>query len=67
MDELADGRLAPPRGKGGIELADVVLRPARLDTSEDVDAAVAELEAVVEVAGLQVGGPDDGEPRRQSG
>ncbi|WP_326686909.1 MULTISPECIES: hypothetical protein [unclassified Streptomyces] len=40
------------------ELAKAVLGPARLDAGKDVDGPVAE----IEVAGLVVGGSDDGEP-----
>lgn len=48
-------------GEGGVELAYVVLGTGGLDAGEDVDGAVAEFEAVIEVAGLEVGGCDDGE------
>ncbi|MGH3802998.1 MAG: hypothetical protein ACRDTD_23280, partial [Pseudonocardiaceae bacterium] len=41
VDELADGGFAAPGGEGVIELADIVLGPARLDAGEDVDGAVA--------------------------
>src|SRR5688500_2342350 len=62
VGELADGRLAPPGGEGSGELADVVLGPGGLHTGEDVDGAITQLETVVQVAGLEMGGPHDREP-----
>ncbi|MEV5090330.1 hypothetical protein AB0N18_20860 [Streptomyces griseoincarnatus] len=56
-----DGQLAPQGGEDSVELADVVLGAGGLDASEDVDGPVAELETVIQVAGLEVGGPDGGE------
>ncbi|MBT2369374.1 hypothetical protein J7E88_29785 [Streptomyces sp. ISL-10] len=41
---------------------DVVLGPGGLDAGEDVDGPVAQFEALVEVAGLEVGDPHDREP-----
>lgn len=61
VDGFADGWLALPGGQGCVEFGHVVHGPAGLDAGEDVDAAVAEFEAVVEVAGLEVGGGDDRE------
>jgi hypothetical protein len=54
-------------GGGGAEFADVVLGAGGLEAGEDADRSVAECETVVEVAGIEVGGPDDGESHADGG
>lgn len=62
VEEVADLRLGPPRGESDFEFTDVVDRAPRVDVGQDVDGPVAQGQALVELAVLQVCGADDGQP-----
>lgn len=55
------------RDAGYGELGDVILCPGVLASRENVDAAMVEFEAMVEVAGLEVGGPTTAGACQRSG